>query len=130
MNKVTIIGRNTRDIELKQLTSGVSVVEFNVAVRRSFKSANGEYESDFFNCVAFGKLAEIISRYVQKGDLIALEGRLQTRNYTNGEGRKIHVTEIIAENVEFLQAKKDEQPAEQPKFEELDPFSNDLPFEL
>ena len=131
MNKVILIGRSTKDVELKQTTAGNSVAEFSLAVKRAFKSANGEYESDFFNCVAYSKSAETISRYVKKGDQIAIEGRLQTRNYTNKEGRKINVTEIIVENFEFLQSKKqEEQPAEQPKFEELDPFSNDLPFQL
>ena len=129
MNKAFIIGRNTKDIELRQTTSGTSAVEFSIAVKRSFKNANGEYEADFFNCVAFSKLAETISRYVKKGDQVAIEGRLQTRSYTNKEGRKINVTEIIVENVEFLQPKKDEAPAE-PKWEELDPFNNDLPFQL
>ena len=86
MNKCVIIGRVTKDIELKQLSSGGSVVEFSVAVKRSFKNANGEYESDFFNCVAFKNTAELISRYVKKGDMIAIVGRLQTRNYTNKEG--------------------------------------------
>ena len=130
MNKVIIIGRCTKDIELMQTASGTSVAEFSIAVKRAFKNANGEYESDFFNCVAFSKLAETISKYVKKGDQIAIEGRLQTRSYTNKEGRKINVTEIIVENVEFLQTKKqDEAPAE-PKWEELDPFNNDLPFQL
>ena len=130
MNKVIIIGRNVKDVELKQTTAGVSVVEFSVAVKRAFKSANGEYESDFFDCIAFRNTAELISRYVKKGDMVGIEGRLQTRNYTNREGRKVYVTEIIVDNVEFLQSKKEEQPTEQPKWEELDPFSNDLPFQL
>ena len=131
MNKIVITGRNTKEIELRQLTSGTSAIEFSIAVKRAFKNANGEYDSDFFNCVAFSKTAETISKYVKKGDMLGIEGRLQTRSYTNKEGRKINVTEIIVENFEFLQSKKqEEQPAEQPKFEELDPFSNELPFEL
>ena len=121
MNKAIIIGRNTKDIELRQTNSGSSAVEFSIAVKRTFKNANGDYESDFFNCVAFSKLAETISRYVKKGDMIGVEGRLQTRNYTNREGNKVYVTEIIVENIEFLQAKKqDEQSA--PTV--TDPFSN------
>ena len=124
MNKVIIIGRNTKDIELKQTASGTSVVEFSVAVNRAFKNANGERECDFFNCIAFSKLAETISKYVSKGDQVGVDGRLQTRNYTNKEGRKVYVTEIIVENVEFLQTKKqDEQNPSQPKFAEADPFS-------
>ena len=131
MNKVIIIGRNTKDIELKQTTSGASVAEFSIAVKRAFKNANGENESDFFNCVVFSKLAETISKYVKKGDQIGIEGRLQTRSYTNREGKKITVTEIIVENFEFLQGKKQEEPKATEQWEELDPFSNnDLPFDL
>lgn len=126
MNKVIIIGRTTKDIELKVTPSGTSVAEFSVAVKRAFKNANGENESDFFNCIAFSKLAETISRYVKKGDQVGIEGRLQTRNYTNKEGKKVYVTEIIVENVEFLQTKKqDEQTT--PHFEEIG-TDQDLPF--
>lgn len=131
MNKVIITGRNVRDIELKQTTAGTSAIEFSVAVRRAFKSANGEYESDFFNCIAFRNTAELISRYVAKGDLIGIEARLQTRNYTNREGKKVYVTEIIVENVEFLQAKKQETSEEQEppmEWEEIAPTDGDLPF--
>ena len=123
MNKVIIIGRNTKDIELRQTPSGVSAIEFSIAVKRTFKNANGEYESDFFDCVAFSKLAETISRYVKKGDQVGIEGRLQKRNYTNKDGKKVYVTEIVAENVEFLQSKKSDEP----KFEEIDP-EDDIPF--
>lgn len=123
MNKVIIIGRTTRDIELKQTSSGASVAEFSVAVNRTFKNANGERESDFFNCIAFSKLAETISKYVKKGDQVGIEGRLQTRNYTNREGNKVYVTEIIVENVEFLQSKKQDEP----KWEEVNP-DDDIPF--
>jgi single-strand DNA-binding protein len=130
MNKVIIIGRNTKDIELKQTTAGTSAVEFSVAVKRTFKSANGEYESDFINCVAFKNTAELISRYVNKGDMVCVVGRLQTRNYTNKEGRKIYVTEIVVEEVEFLQSKKQEVSEEQKEeWEEItDPFAQPLPF--
>ena len=123
MNKVIIIGRNTKDIELRQTPSGVSAIEFSIAVKRTFKNANGEYESDFFDCIAFSKLAETISRYVKKGDQVGIEGRLQKRNYTNKDGKKVYVTEIVAENVEFLQSKKSDEP----KFEEIDP-EDDIPF--
>lgn len=122
MNKVILIGNNTKDIELRQTTSGTSVAEFSIAVKRTFKT-NGEYESDFFNCIAYNKLAETISKYVKKGDRIGVEGRLQTRNYTNREGKKVYVTEIVVENVEFLQTKKQGEP----KFVELNP-DDDIPF--
>ena len=123
MNKVIMIGRTTRDIEFKTTQSGTSVVEFDIAVKRTFKNANGEYESDFFKCVAYNKTAEKVSNYVKKGDLIAVDGKLQTRNYTDREGKKVYVTEIIAENVEFLQGKKQEEP----KFVEISP-EDDIPF--
>ena len=133
MNKVIIIGRNVKDIEIKTTPSGTSVAEFTIAVNRSFKNANGERESDFFNCIAFSKLAETISRYVKKGDQVGVEGRLQTRNYTNKDGKKVYVTEIIVENVEFLQSKKEqnqpigEDPLANAKWEELK-TDDDLPF--
>jgi single-strand DNA-binding protein len=130
MNKVIIIGRNTKDIELKQTTSGTAVAEFSIAVKRPFKNANGENESDFFNCIAFSKLAETIGKYVKKGDQVGIEGRLQTRNYTNREGKKVYVTEIIVENVEFLQSKKQDEPQFETtnvNFEEASP-DEDLPF--
>lgn len=134
MNKVVMIGRTTANCELKQTASGTSVAEFRIAVKRAFKNANGENESDFFNCVAFSKLAETISRYVKKGDQVGIEGRLQTRNYTNKDGKKVYVTEIIVENVEFLQSKKEqnqpshgEDPLANAKWEELK-TDDDLPF--
>ena len=138
MNKIVITGRATANLELKQTASATSVAEFSVATKRAFKNANGEYDSDFFNCVAFGKSAETISRYVKKGDMIGIEGRLQTRSYTNKEGRKINVIEIIVENFEFLQTKKQEEPATADTPTESDPFKStqleeinpdgDLPF--
>ena len=129
LNKVFIIGRNTKDLELKQTTAGTSALEFSVAVKRSFKNANGEYESDFFNCVAFKNTAELISRYVGKGDMLSIVGRLQTRNYTNREGRKIYVTEIVVEEVEFLTKKQEATEEPEPKWEEVtDPFAQGLPF--
>nr|DAF74461.1 MAG TPA: Single strand binding protein [Caudoviricetes sp.] len=124
MNKVIEIGRNVKNIELKQTGSGTMIAEFSIAVRRPFKSSGGENESDFFNCIAFNKLAETICKYVGKGDMIGVEGRLQTRNYTDREGRKVYVTEIIAENIEFLQSKRsgEQNSAGSDKTDMGDPF--------
>ena len=119
MNKVVITGRTTKDIELKVTTSGTNVATFSIAVKRAYKG-NGEQESDFFECVAYSKTAELISKYVKKGDMVGIDGRLQTRNYTNKDGRKVYVTEIIVENVEFLQTKK--QGEQNATVEETDPF--------
>lgn len=126
MNKALLIGRNTKDIELKATTSGKSVVTFNIAVNRPYKNDSGERDCDFLNCIAFSKLAETISKYVKKGDLIGVEGRIQTRSYTDKGGNNRYSTEIMVENIEFLQSKK-EKPQEEVKMEELDPFA-DLPF--
>lgn len=126
MNKALLIGRNTKDIELKATTSGKLVVTFNIAVNRPYKNDSGERDCDFLNCIAFSKLAETISKYVKKGDLIGVEGRIQTRSYTDKGGNNRYSTEIMVENIEFLQSKK-EKPQEEVKMEELDPFA-DLPF--
>ena len=123
MNKVIITGRTTKDIELKVTPTGTNVATFSVAVKRPFK----DNESDFFECVAYGKTSELISKYVKKGDLVGLEGRLQARNYTNKEGRKVYVTEIIVENVEFLQSKKEVIPSAYQEFEVVS-NGDDLPF--
>ena len=124
MNNVILIGRTTKSIELKKTTSGTSTVSFSIAVNRPFKNDNGEYESDFINCIVFGKLAETISTYVSKGDLIGVEGALRTRNYTDKDGNNRYATEVRLDNVEFLQPKKQEEKKE---VEEVDPFG-DLPF--
>lgn len=126
MNKVIEIGRNTKDIELKTTPNGKSVVTFSIAVKRTFKNADGEYDSDFLTCVAFGNTAETLSKYVKKGDLIGIEGRLQTRNYTDKEGNNRYATEIVVDYIEFLQPKKQETQTDE--FTEVtDPFG-DLPF--
>ena len=124
MNKIIMTGRATANIELKKTTTDVSVATFGIAVKRNFKT-NGAYESDFFNCVAYRGTAETLSKYVNKGDLIGIEGRLQTRNYTDNNGRKVYVTEIIVDNVEFLQAKKDKQEQTEERHD-TDPFGGEF----
>lgn len=143
MNKAVLIGRNTKEIELRATKSGSSVTAFTIAVNRDFKNANGETEADFINCVAYGKTAELLSKYVKKGDRLAVEGRIQVRNYDNQEGKKVYVTEVIVQNIEFLeskQGKKEEVSAPTPAAEKTtnDPFKEfgeeleltdaDLPF--
>lgn len=149
MNSVQLAGRFTKDAELRYTGSGTAVASFTLAVDRPFKNANGEKETDFINCVAWRKTAEHISNYYRKGDgIVVTNGRIQTRNYDNNEGKKVYVTEVVAESVEFpLSNSKrgDNNPDEQvlwvkekeyPKVKE-DPFENkdsiditdsDLPF--
>ena len=126
MNKVIEIGRATKDIELMATPSGTTIAPFSIAVRRNFKDANGNTESDFFECIAFGKLAETISKYIHKGDLFCVIGRLQTRSYTDKNGSNRKVTEIVVEDIEFLQNKREESVNDS-KPEETDPFDG-LPF--
>lgn len=116
MNEIILIGRITKNIELKATPSGKSIADFSLAVPRNYKNAEGEYETDFINCVVFGKQAELISKYTEKGDQIAVKGRLVTRNYENKEGKKVYVTEVAVENISFLQPKKKEEP------KEIDPY--------
>ena len=106
MNKVILIGRLTRDPELRTTPSGVATTTFTVAVDRNFvNQQSGQREADFINCVAWRKQAENISRYCFKGTQVAVEGRIQTRNYDAQDGTKRYVTEVICDNVTFLGSK-------------------------
>ena len=105
MNRAILIGRLTKDPELRTTSSGRNVCQFAVAVNRTFTNANGEREADFINCVVWDKQAENLCKYQKKGNQIAVEGRIQTRNYDDTTGRKVYVTEIIANNISFLDAK-------------------------
>lgn len=105
MNKIILIGRLTKDPELRYTQSGTAVVSFNLAVDRRFTNQNGEREADFINCVAWNKTAEFISEYFHKGKQIAVEGRLQVRSYDGNDGQRHWVTEVVAEQVEFVGSK-------------------------
>ena len=106
MNKAILIGRLTRDPELRYTSSNRAVCQFTVAIDRPFSNqATGQREADFINVVVWDKTAENVGKYMTKGRLIAVEGRIQTRNYDNNEGKKVYVTEVIASNVQFLESK-------------------------
>lgn len=105
MNKAIIIGRLTKDPEMRTTTSGTNATAFTVAVSRNFTNQNGERETDFLNCVAWRKQAENIAKYCTKGSQVAVEGRIQTRSYDAQDGTKRYITEIIADNVTFLGSK-------------------------
>ena len=104
-NKITLIGRLTKDPELRTTPTGRNVCQFSVAVSRNFTNANGEREADFINCVVWDKQAENLVKYQKKGNQIAVEGRIQTRNYDDKDGKKVYVTEILASNISFLDSK-------------------------
>ena len=105
MNKAILIGRLTKDPELRTTPTGRNVCQFAIAVNRTYASASGEREADFINCVVWDKQAENLAKYQKKGNQIAVEGRIQTRNYDDKDGKRVYVTEILASNISFLDAK-------------------------
>jgi single-strand DNA-binding protein len=105
LNRVVLIGRLTKDPELRYTPNGVAVTNFTLAVERNFKNAQGEKETDFFACSVFKQLAELCANYLAKGKLASVDGRIQIRTYNDKDGQKHWVTEIIGENVQFLSPK-------------------------
>ncbi|EHH1621080.1 single-stranded DNA-binding protein, partial [Enterococcus faecalis] len=105
MNNVTLIGRPTKDPDLRYTASGTAVATFTLAVNRNYTNQNGDRETDFINCVIWRKPAETLANYVRKGTLIGISGRLQTRNYENQQGQRVYVTEVIVENFYLLESR-------------------------
>ncbi|HZG57293.1 single-stranded DNA-binding protein [Paenibacillus sp.] len=103
LNRVILIGRLTKDPELRYTPAGVAVAQFTLAVDRPFSSQGGEREADFIPVVVWRQLAETCANYLRKGRLAAVEGRMQVRNYENNEGKRVYVTEVVADNVRFLE---------------------------
>lgn len=138
MNKVILIGNLSRDPELTTTNGGVSVCRFTVAVQRRFQNADGEREADFINVVVWRAQAENCHKYLKKGSKCAVDGRIQTSSYEAQDGSRRYVTEVVADNVEFVGARRDdddapvaarsEKPASKP-VAELEPIDDDsLPF--
>ena len=109
LNHITIMGRITKDIELRRTPTGVAVASFTLAVDRDFKEKNGEKETDFIDVVAWKNTAEFVEKYFGKGRVAVVSGRLQMRSWTDKEGNKRRTAEVIADNVYFGDSKKDEQ---------------------
>jgi len=107
LNRIILIGRLTRDPELKYTPSGLPVAHFGLAVDRPFKNAQGERDVDFFNIVAWRQRAEFVSQYASKGRLIAVEGRVEIRSFVGQDGVKRNATDIVAENVQLLDSARD-----------------------
>lgn len=107
MNRSVIVGRLTRDVDLRYTPSGQAVGNFTIAVNRPFKNKQtDEYDADFINCVAWGRTAENLSQHMKKGSQIGVDGRIQTRTYEDNDGKTIYVTEIVADRVQFLESKQ------------------------
>ena len=112
LNRIVVIGRLTKDPELRTTSNGVAVATFTVAVDRQYKTQNGEKETDFIPVVVWRGLAETCKKYLSKGNMAAIDGRLQIRNYENDKGERRTIAEIVAENVQFLTPKGNTQESD------------------
>lgn len=130
LNRVVLVGRLTKDPEFRTTPSGVEVATFTLAVNRTFTNAQGEREADFINVVVFRKQAKNVNDYLSKGSLAGVDGRVQSRNYENNEGRRVFVTEVVADSVQFLDTKGNNQQNNQPQKQQepsatkYNPFAN------
>lgn len=109
INRVVLVGRLTRDPELRYTANGAAVASFTVAVNRQFTNSQGEREADFINCVIWRKAAENFSNFTNKGSLVGIDGRLQTRNYENQQGQRVYVTEVVVENFSLLESRAESE---------------------
>ena len=107
MNKVILMGRLTKDVEMRQTPNGVSLARFSIAVTRRFKNSNGEYDADFINCIAWRKTGEFIARYFQKGSMMAVVGSIQTRSWDGNDGKKQYAAEVIVDEAYFTGSKSE-----------------------
>ncbi|MDC2841632.1 single-stranded DNA-binding protein [Limosilactobacillus mucosae] len=137
INNVTLTGRITKDLEKHQTNKGTSVVNFSLAVDRRFKDSKGNREADFIGIQVWGLTADLLCKYCGKGSLIGIEGRIQTRNYENNQGQRVYVTEVVAENITFLDSKKNNDQSQQGGYQSngyqndnyQQPFDSALPFD-
>jgi single-strand DNA-binding protein len=148
INRCVLVGRLTRDPELKYTTSNIPYTRFTIAVNRTFSGANGEREADFIQCIAWRRQAEVVARFVRKGSLVGVEGRIQTGSYDDKDGKRVYTTDVVCDSVQFLEprgenANSEYQPqtpydyqsetktnvkSEQPKTPSIDVSEDDLPF--
>lgn len=138
LNRSILVGRLTKDPDLRYTASGVAVANFTLAVNRPFSNQNGDREADFINCVIWRKPAENLANYMSKGSLVGVDGRIQTRNFEGTDGKRVFITEVLADSVQFLETKRKDtnqsqgdQPNENPandNGEPIDISDDDLPF--
>lgn len=108
MNNANLVGRLTRPVDLRYTQTGIAYGSFTLAVNRKYKNKDGEHEADFINCVIWKKGAELLANYTQKGSLIGVSGPIQTRSYDNQQGQRVYVTEVLVENFDFLESRKND----------------------
>ena len=113
INRTVLVGRLTRDPELRYTQGGTAVASFTIAVNRQFTNSQGEREADFINCVIWRKAAENFVNFTNKGSLVGIDGRLQTRNYENKQGQRVYVTEVVVENFLLLESRNDAENQQQ-----------------
>lgn len=109
LNSICLVGRLIKNAELKYVNDSMAVATFTLAVNRNFKSQNGEREADFINCVIWRQQAENLANWAKKGALIGITGRIQTRSYENQQGQRVYVTEVVADNFQLLESRKDRE---------------------
>ncbi|MFC6200713.1 single-stranded DNA-binding protein [Lactiplantibacillus nangangensis] len=109
INRSVLVGRLTRDPELRYTSGGAAVASFTLAVNRSFTNQNGEREADFINCVIWRKAAENFANFTHKGSLVGIDGRIQTRNYENQQGQRVYVTEVVVDNFSLLESRAESE---------------------
>ena len=119
INRVVLVGRMTRDPELRRTPQGDAVTSFTLAVNRNYTDKDGQQQADFINCVVWRKPAENVERYCSKGSLVGVEGRIQTRSYDNSQGQKVYVVEVICDSVQFLETRAARERAQsQPQMQQ------------
>lgn len=140
INRVVLVGRLTKDPELRYTPSGVAMARFTLAVNRTFSNQQGEREADFINCVVWRKQAENTANYLKKGSLAGVEGRIQTGSYEGQDGKRVYTTDVVADSVQFLEPKngqgnQNNRPTGQSETdyshlggEHIPPVDDDLPF--
>lgn len=122
INQTVLVGRLTRDPELRYTPNGTATASFTLACDRPFKNQNGEKETDFIRCVVWRKPAENVANFLHKGSLAGVEGRIQTRSYDDNDGKRVYITEVSADRVQFLEPRNNGNNAEK---QNDDPFKND-----
>ncbi|AWX97005.1 Single-stranded DNA-binding protein 1 [Streptococcus suis] len=131
INNVVLVGRMTRDAELRYTPSNQAVATFTLAVNRNFKNQDGEREADFVNCVIWRQQAENLANWAKKGALIGVTGRIQTRSYDNQQGQRVYVTEVVAESFQLLESRgqqSNSQDGSSGNSSPMDIQDEDLPF--
>lgn len=143
INRVVLVGRLTKDPELRYTQNGIAVANFTIACNKPFKKDGEEQQADFINCVIWRKPAESLANYMSKGSLIGVEGSIQTRNYDDSDGKRVYVTEVLAASVQFLESKNKTQnqepshshqpsyqPANQSSYQQASPHENLEPIDI